>query len=66
MVAGRKVLCLGERRKLMRLLNALINLGLQLIAAALAIAAIPPAICAAVILLLASTISHHADHQVPR
>ena len=50
----------------MRLLNALINLGLQLIAAALAIAAIPPAICAAVILLLASTISHHADHQVPR
>lgn len=50
----------------MRLLNALINLGLQIIAAALAITAIPPAICAAVILLLASTISHHADHQVPR
>jgi hypothetical protein len=45
----------------MRLLNALINLGLQTIAAALAIAAIPPAIFAAVILLLASTISHHAD-----
>jgi hypothetical protein len=46
----------------MRLLNALINLGLQSIAAILAILAIPPAIIASVLLLLATTISHHADH----